>query len=291
MRRTLFLFSASLLALACSNDDSHQPEEQNTVFKIKKYTSISFDENETPNGQRIEYFFDENGKKTKDHIIDAFYEYIWEYTYHSFGQVTKKSRNHVNYPVDIVEEYIYNSENKLQKLYIDSNNDGVVEDSLIFTYQPNKIIAQWHTPGQERKEFSYTNDVLTSVKHFEDLGINSDEIITYDGSSNITQIKITTDYFNSETSHSYEYDGKRNPFYKEFHDFYFNVAWRDGGNLSKNSLFFSPSNVTKTIRTSSDSSENFVSETTYQYNSSNYPLSSLTKINGTLFSQATFEYY
>ena len=77
MKRILFLFTASLLFLACSNDDyngSENPQE----LKIKKYTSISFDANGTPNGEMVEYFFDENGKKTKDHIIDAFYDYFWE---------------------------------------------------------------------------------------------------------------------------------------------------------------------------------------------------------------------
>ncbi len=292
MKRILFLFIASLFLLACSNDDTTAPEEQNTDLKIKKYTSISFDENGDTNGQMIEYFFDENGKKTKDHIVDAFIDYVWQYNYNDLGQVTKKSRNHVNYPVDIVEEYFYDSENKLEKLYVDSNNDGVVEDSLILSYQPNKIIARWHTPGHESKELSYNNeDVLTSVKHLEDLGININEVFSYDSSSNIILINLNTDFFNSESTYSYEYDGKANPFYKEYHDFYFNIAWRAGGHLFKNHLFFSPSNVAKTTRTGNDPSENFIIETSYTYNSENYPVSSETKLDGTLTSQETYEYY
>ena len=291
MKRILFLFTASLLFLACSNDDNNGPDYQQEL-KIKKYTSLILDANGNPKGQKVEYFFDENGKKLKDHIIDDFYDYIWEYTYNDLGQVTKKSHNHVNLPVDIVEEYIYNSENKLKMLNIDSDNDGVVNDSLIFTYHNYKTIAQWSTPGSESREFYYNNDwALISKKHFNDLGIIIDEIITYDNSQNITELIETESPSNFQRNYKYEYDGKPNPFYKEFHNFSFNVTWRDGGFLSKYPLFFSPNNATKITRTSSDSSENFISETTYQYNTSNYPVSSQSKINGTLFSQATFEYY
>jgi len=293
MKHFIFLFTVSLLLLGCSNDDENpQSDEQNATLKIKKYTSISFDENGTPNGHMIEYYFDESGKKTKDHIIDDFGDKTWEYTYNSMGQVTKKSRKYLDYPIDIVESYIYNSENKLQKLYIDSDNNGVVEDSLIFTYQKNQINAQWHTPGQERKEFNYNNDgVLTSIKHLYDLGVIRDEIIQYGASSNISQINLTTESSSSETNHKYEYDGKVNPFYKEFHDFYFNIVWRDGGLFSSHSLFFSPNNFKKTTFTSSDSSDNYTVITTYDYKNSNYPLSSETKLNGVLQRQGSYEYY
>lgn len=293
MKHFIFLITASLLLLACSCDDKNpESEEQNAALTIKKYTSISHDENGTPNGYMIEYFFDENGKKTKDHIIDVFGDYTWEYNYNSDGQVTKKSRKYVNYPVDIVESYEYDSENKLQKIYIDEDNDGVAEDSLNFTYKKNQIIAQWSSPGQEQKEFYYNNDgVLTSAKHEYDLGVITDELIMHDSFSNISQINQTTANFNTEENYKYEYDGKTNPFYNEFHDFYFNIVWRDGGLFSSHSLFFSPNNVTKTIFTSSNSSDNYTVITTYDYNNSNYPVSSETKLNGVLQSQGSYEYY
>jgi len=293
MKHFIFLITASLLLLACSSDDENpEPEEQNVALKIKKYTSISFDENGSPNGHMVEYFFNENGKKTKDHIIDVFGDYTWEYAYNESGQVTKKSRKYLNYPIDIVENYMYNSENKLQKIFIDNDNNGVVEDSLKFTYQENQTIAQWHSTGQERKEFYYNNDgTLNSTKQIADLGIISDELIVHDASSNISQIKVTTAYFNSETNHEYEYDGKNNPFYNEFHDFYFNIVRRDGGLLSSHSLFFSPSNVTKTTFISNDPLENYTITSSYEYDSSNYPVSSEKKLNGVLQTQGSYEYY
>src|SRR5690554_5373846 len=110
MKNLLFLFIATLLFLSCSsNDENSPPEEQNTELKIKKFTGISFDANGNPDGHLIEYYFDENGKKTKDHIIDVFGDYDWNYTYNNLGQVMNKSRTYLNYPTDIVEEYVYST--------------------------------------------------------------------------------------------------------------------------------------------------------------------------------------
>lgn len=290
MKRILFLFTASLLLLGCSNDDDSQPIEQNAELKIKKFTETHFDTNGEPNGQMTEYFFNENGKKTKDHIVDAFNDYVWEYAYNDLGQVTKKSHNYLNYPIDFAEKYYYNSDNKPFVILRDRDNDGVDVDSISFTYQPQQINVQWFTPGQERTEFYYNNiGVLTTVKHHADLGIVNNEAISYDSALNVTRLNVTTDFFNSETNHNYEYDDKINPFYKEFHNLPFNTYYY--GYLSMHSQFISPSNATKIIRTGTDSSENFVMETSYQYNSSNYPISSETKRDGVLISRATYEYY
>jgi len=289
MKRIFFLLTSSLLLLACSNDDNNGSENPQEL-KIKKYSSISFDANGSPNGKMTEYFFDENGKKTKDHIIDVFGDYDWNYTYNALGQVTKKSRNHLNYPIDIVEKYIYNEENKLSYLFMDQENNGIYEDSLRFTYQTNQIIAQWYSPGDVRKEFYYdTSGNLNATKFIGDLGIVSEELITYDNTSNILQIN----YISGTTMHdyAYEYDGKTNPFYKEFHAHFFNIVWRDGGLLSKYSLFFSPNNIIKITFTSTEPSENYTIETSYQYNSSNYPISSQTLLNGVLLNESTYEYY
>ena len=290
MKTKLFLFVASFLLLACSNDDGNQPpEEQNTELKIKKYTSISFDANGNPNGEILEYFFDENGKKTKDHIINSFYDYFWEYTYNDLGQVTKKAHNHSGYPIDFVENYYYGTNNKPWVVFRDWDNDGVNMDSINFSYQPQQINVQWFTPGQDRTEFTYNNvEVLTAVKHIGDVGAISDEIITYDNSSNIINLNITSN-LGYEVNHEYEYDEKINPFYEEFHNFPFNTYYY--GFLSSHQLFISPSNATKITRIGTDSAENFTIETSYQYNSSNYPISSQTLLNGILSTQATYEYY
>ncbi len=290
MRHILFLFAASLLILACSNDDENpMPEEQNTELKIKKYTSIFVDANGTPNGEIIEYFFDEKGKKTKDHIINAFYDYFWEYTYNDLGQVTRKAHNHLSYPIDFVENYYYGTNNKPIVVFRDWDNDGVDMDSISFSYQPQQINVQWFTPGQDRTEFNYNNtEILTSVKHIGDMGAVGDEIITYDSSSNIINLNITSN-LNYEVNHEYEYDEKINPFYEEFHNFPFNTYYY--GYISSHPLFISPSNATKIIRAGTDSSEDYVLETTFQYNNSDYPISSITKKDGVLISQATYEYY
>lgn len=291
MKTKLILFAASLILFACSNDDgSTTPEEQNTVLKIKRFTSVSLDSNGTPNGEMTEYFFDDNGKKTKDHIIYSSSEYFWEYSYNDRGQVTKKAHNHLNYPVDFVENYYYNENNKPWVVFRDWDADGVAMDSISFTYQPQQINVQWFTPGQERTEFYYNpSEVLTAVKHIGDLGIVSDEIITYDNSLNITNLNLTTDYFNSEINHAYEYDGKINPFYDEFHNFPFNTYYF--GYLFDHSLMMSPSNATKIIRTGTDTTENYILDITYQYNDSNYPISSETTKDGVLVSRETYEYY
>ncbi len=170
MKTKLLLFAISLFLVACSNDDkSTQPEEQNS-FKIKKYTSISLDSNGSPNGEMVEYFFDENGKKTKDHIINSFYDYFWKYTYNNSGQVTRKAHDHLNYPIDFVENYYYGENSKPWIVFRDWDNDGADMDSISFSYQSQQINVQWHTPGQDRTEFTYNNaEVLTTVKHIGDV--------------------------------------------------------------------------------------------------------------------------
>jgi hypothetical protein len=288
MKRIFFLFTASLLFLACSKDDNNGSENPQEL-KIKKYTSISFDANGTPNGEMIEYFFDENGKKTKDHIIDAFYDYFWEYAYNDLGQITRKAHNHLNYPVDFVENYYYDQNDKPWVIFRDWDADGIDMDSISFSYQPQQTNVQWFTPGQQRTEFYYNNaDVLISKKHFWDLGVVEDEIITYDNDFNIINVDITSN-FNGELNHDYEYDGKINPFYEEFHNYPFNTYYY--GYLFDHSLFISPSNATKITRVGTNSSENYVLEITFQYNDSDYPISSETEKNGVLISQATYEYY
>ena len=288
MKTKLFLIAASLLFLACSNDDDNRvdgPQE----LKIKKYTSLSLDANGNPNGEMVEYFFDENGKKTKDHIINSFYDYFWEYTYNDRGQVTKKAHNHLNYPVDFVENYYYGQNNKPWVVFRDWDNDGVNMDSISFSYQPLQINVQWHTPGQDRTEFYYNNaDVLTAKKHFGDPGVVLDEIIVYDADSNIVNLNLTSN-FGDEINYEYEYDGKINPFHEEFQNFPFNTYY--SGYLFQHPLFISPSNATKIIGTGTDTSQNYVLETAYQYNNSDYPISSETKKDGILISQATYEYY
>ncbi|WP_410006233.1 hypothetical protein [Aequorivita nionensis] len=288
MKRIFFLFTASLLFLACSKDDNNGSENPQEL-KIKKFTSISVDANGTPNGEMIEYFFDENGKKTKDHIIDAFYDYFWEYAYNDLGQVTRKAHNHLNYPVDFVENYYYDQNDKPWVIFRDWDADGIDMDSISFSYQPQQTNVQWFTPGQQRTEFYYNNaDVLISKKHFWDLGVVEDEIITYDNDFNIINVDIASN-FNGELNHDYEYDGKINPFYEEFHNYPFNTYYY--GYLFDHSLFISPSNATKITRVGTNSSENYVLEITFQYNDSDYPISSETEKDGVLISQATYEYY
>ncbi len=290
MKTKLILFAAaSIFLIGCSNDDNTEPDSPREL-KIKRYTSLSLDANGNPNGEMLEYYFDENGKKTKDHFINSSAAYFWEYTYNELGQVTEKAHNHVNLPVDFVENYYYNQNNKPWVVFRDWDADGVDMDSISFSYQPQQINVQWFTPGQERTEFYYnTSEVLTAVKHIGDMGIVSDEILTYDGSMNITNLNLTTDYFNSEINHAYEYDAKTNPFYEEFHNFPFNTYYY--GYLFDHSLMMSPNNATKIIRTGTDTAENYVMEISYQYNDSNYPISSETRKDGVLVSRATYEYY
>ncbi|SRX75509.1 hypothetical protein [Aequorivita antarctica] len=288
MKRIFFLFTASLFFLACSNDDNGSGALQE--LKIKKYTSISFDANGNQDGHLIEYYFDENGKKTKDHIIDIFGDYEWNSSYNTLGQVAKKSRKYLNYPVDIVEKYIYNEENKLSYLFMDQDSNGVYEDSLRFTHQTNQIIAQWYSPGDVKKEFYYdAAGNLNAINYIGDLGVVSEELITYDSASNIMQINFTSG--STQHDYKYEYDENTNPFYKEFHDYYFNTVWRDGGLLSKYSLFFSPNNITKIIFTSSEPSENYIITKNTIYNNDGYPISAVVKKDDVLIEELIYEYY
>lgn len=291
MKSILFLFTASLLLMACSTDDNNGPVETQEL-KIKKYKNVFLDRDGNPNGQIVEYSFDENGKRTSEHKITDFSDFIWTYNYNDLGQVIKKTISYTGSSERGAEEYFYNSEKKLDKIYIDYDGDAVVEDSLKLTHQANKITIQHYDVGYSKKIFNFNSQgILLSTNSIGDMGIDTEEKIFYDGHYNITELHITTEYFEYSQNISYLNDGEVNPFYNEFKEFYFNIVWRDGGSLSQYPLFFSPSNVTKTTSVGSSSSENFTSQTLYEYNNSGYPLSSETKIDGVLKSRATYEYY
>ncbi len=127
MKTKLFLFTASLLLLACSNDDENPlTEEQNTELKIKKFTSIEVDSNGNPTGDRTEYSFNEDGTLAQKKIDEAISDYteIIYYSYNQLGQLTESNRTFVGDNYNRKLAYFYDTANNLDYItesYVGSN--------------------------------------------------------------------------------------------------------------------------------------------------------------------------
>ncbi len=216
MKHILFLFTASLLLLACSNDGNvlDGPQE----LQIKKFTSIIVDANGTPTGDSTEYFFNEDGtlsqKKTDEATSD--YTRVIKYAYNQLGQLTESNMTFIGVNTNRRLGYNYDSANKLD--YITESYDGATPDIYFeLTQEPNKILIEHASPGFYTT-LHYNNNTLTSIYAEFDLGGHSTENIIYDASNNIMEkpkVTVSPIFGDPDTyvENSYRYDDKINPLY------------------------------------------------------------------------------
>ena len=147
MKRILFLFTASLLLLACSNNDDNGPNGPQEL-KIKTFTTIGVDVNGVPTGDITEYSFNENGtlsqKKTDEAASD--YRRVINYTYNQLGQLTESNMTFIGVNTNRRLGYNYDSANKLD--YITESYDGEIPEIYFeLTHGPNKISVEHRSPG------------------------------------------------------------------------------------------------------------------------------------------------
>lgn len=291
MMHKLFLFTASLLLLACSNDDNGTNDI--TELQIKKFTSTSVDANRNPTGSSTEYFFAGNGtfiqKKTNN--IPVGETKITDYAYNQLGQLTEAKTRFVELNGSRTLGYNYDSNNNLDKI-TDAFNGETPETYYQLTYEPNKINVEHQSPGFY-DQLNYTNNKLTSITRLFDLGGSSTENLTYDAANNIIQNAITgfngtADY---NKNYTYEYDNKINPLYPYYNEYPLNLLSENFFSLDYSKLFFSPNNFTKEVYTDSESQNNYTITKSYQYNEDGYPVSAEVMRDGVLTILATYEYY
>ena len=289
MKYILFLFTASLFFLACSNDDTNpQPEEQN-AFKIKKISGTIF------TGNQYATFYDEIGKITKSTNIDidgnpALQE---DYLYNDLGQIIEfKITNLYSNIVIITNIYEYNNENKISTINT-INNDGSVEASH-FSYDNNLVFINYDSGGSKKYIFNQNGKLIQTV-YFTGEPLNNTiiETINYNGDL-ITSIHyVHTNYPDYTEDFIFEYNDKMNSLYENFYTHINNYIY----NYSKYDLRryreeFSANVSTKTtFNTTIPDAFSYIDEFTITYNEEGLPINTIVTKNNAFYKEVIYEYY
>src|SRR5690606_38326322 len=219
MKTTFFLFAASFLLLACSNDDkSTQPEEQNTELKIKKLSKTFYVEDGT--SYRLDYLYDESGKRTK--WIQDFYDentlFHDDYLYNADGNILEsKTTNVTENRVIRIISYDYDSANRISTVTYNSPS-GLTNNSYL-TYENNNVFIEDDFGGTKKLVFSNEGKLIETISDSSDpLNGTITETINYSGDL-ITSIHYEYSYGSGSTEdYIYEYDDKINPLFENFNN-------------------------------------------------------------------------
>ena len=293
MKRILFLFTASLLFLACSKDDTQpiQEQEETTEFKIKKFSRMMYEPN-IP-FYRIDLLFDESGKITnsvKDYYNDnTTYNRI--YSYNSLDQVTEIQ--HILVQLDSLTDkisYTYDEvSHKLQN--IKWINYGENEDlSITFTYDGNMVMTE-DDFGFKNFNFDANGKLINTLSAFGDIGYQEiTENIDY-SEDLITSIHYQGS-LGASANNTFEYDDKVNPLFQSFNESIHNYIYGFVGNMMNFKYHFSANNYSRIECTSTiDPSYNYTLLKTTQYNEDGYPISAVVKKDDVVIEELTYEYY
>lgn len=292
MKRILFLFTASLWLLACSNDDVNNGPDGPQELQIKKFVNTGVDANGTPTGASTEYFFDENGTFTQKKIVDTYWNEteITNYTYNQVGQFTEIQTTSLPSNLYLSRKFYYDSQNRLDSI-TNAYNEEPHRRFFHLTYGQNKIeITDQHFFNGLRV-FNYNNLILSSIDIFYEGHPISEQIITYDSANNITERSFTGSDWGLPKNHTYLYDDKINPLYPYFNERPSNLLGEHRFDLNHCKLFFSPNNCTSEVVESSEPELTGTFTKTFQYNNNDYPISAIVKRDGVLIEEWTYEYY
>ena len=292
MKHILFLFTASLLLLACSNDDENpQPEEQTNDLKIQKFSRTVYD----PNGEiyRIDQLFDESGKVT-NRVEDYFNDnttFNDTYSYNTLNQVSAIQLRKVqdNSPRRTIN-YIYDeSSNKLQNIqWVDLNGD--VANTIIFIYDGNTVMTE--------NDFGFRNLTFDAIGKLTNTISGGGDIVyetvteTISHSENLITSLHYESSLGSTENYVFEYDNKVNPVFESFNANINNYIYGFVGNMKNFTYNFSENNYTRIEYTNtSDPSYNYTQIKTTQYNEDGYPISAVVKKDDVVIEELTYEYY
>lgn len=297
MKHALFLFTASILFLACSNDDDNpspeQQEEEQTEFKIQRFFRVM--ESQSEDYYALEHLFDETGKLTN--FTETFDDSPFrdDYNYNNLDGITQRQTINVNQSSIIrTIPFEYDASNKISSITYTSPPPSGMTNTIHFSYQGNTV----YTEDDFGSTASYTFDangklIQTVTASFEMRNGITTETITYSGD------QITAIYYENRVedvmkwweTYSFEYDDKTNPLYENFNNYLDNYIYGFVGGMSSFKFHFSPNNLTKVEYTHSDSSRNYTDIFTNHYNEQDFPINAKVKRNGVLLEELTYEYY
>ena len=282
MKRILFLFTASLLLLACSNNDNGPDGQQE--LKIKKFTQ-SFYFNQSTDNYSLERLFDETGQTVRESTIHSDMTLYWLYSYNNSGLTSEKSFLYGDDILNRQDIFTYDSNNNIDAITF-KNSLGEVMGIRDYTKETDKIIFQQSSIYGE----IYYNAEGKIIENYvsTDTG-TSTQTIEYAG-DNIDQINQTRSNGFVET-YTFEYDDGINPLYDCVENNYLNTTIGDHLSFFNRHNYFSKNNYTQVTYNSSIPDSNYVKTKTTIYNADGYPTSAVVKKNDVLIEELTYDYY
>ncbi|CAN1505183.1 hypothetical protein MCETHM1_00618 [Flavobacteriaceae bacterium] len=249
MKKLLYLFSATLLVLSsCSSDDDTTSAPTTTVL-LKKSSYVSTGESFTTD-------FTYSGNKLVSSVD-------------SFGDKTT---------------FTYTGE--LITKIVDTDNKGVVDQTTEFTYTNGKLTSEisLETGDDYKYKTKYVHNTDGTIS-FEDFRVavatGKEEEYGYIGKytfKNGNLVKKEKSYYGTNSSETYEYDAKNNPF-KNVVGFNLLVNDEEGAYVN---------NIVK--RTYSNSTDIYTNTYEYKYNAESFPTEQKGFYNGASDGISTFTY-
>jgi hypothetical protein len=289
MKRILILFTASLLFLACSNDNDTVQQAQDIELKIKKFTITAV---HTDNW-RLEYSFDEDAKPIRYFsTLDGIDGVKMDVSYNDSGHLTGVVG------VQIIEgqtqpwqhtEYVYNTSNEIEQI---NRFDEYGSDygSLAANHFQDSIQVQrrFGLDGDSDYTLIFGANNLLIQENIEPNAWNPNPTVTKYTYSDENLINILKESDgNTMLDTNFEHDDKINPLHPVLtRDYKSFILDNIGLYLAFNRTYsYSKNNIT------SYNEFGNLRIITYQYNDLGYPVSAEVTSDGELFELFNYEYY
>ncbi|MCG2430742.1 hypothetical protein [Aequorivita xiaoshiensis] len=292
MIRKLFILAMCFSVLACSDDENQQDDDQIT-FKIKKLTKTFYEENGTSQAYKLEYLYDESGKRRKV-LSESFLngqKTQQDFSYNERNQILEsKTTDITQNRVIRTVSYLYNNSNKISTVKFESSDGSVITSN--FTYINNSVFIEDNIGANKELIFNDAGKLLKTITFISNPVPNTiTETINYSGNL-ITSINYEYSRGSiTSQEYIYEYDNKTNPFYEHFNENISNFIYNFTGTMKSYKTEFSAKNFTKVTYTSSVAVSDYTDVFTTKYNEQGFPTNAEVKRNGVLFEELTYEYY
>ena len=283
MKKLIFLFTV-LLFMSCESEDSSDDSNtaSNSDINLVKTVITTTGDGDYSNVITEEYFYEGNKIERKieyrsDYINSSEVYRTYYYTYAN-NKISNVKR--YNYDSNLEKEYVFNYNSNGNLVYLSEewfNSNYEEKSTYSFDYDGNYILnCMTDTSGDE----VYNHHVKYTT--------NSNSDITYSESIQSCSFSAPRSTGNEDTSSNIEYDTNPYPFKNVTGNNFIisNIA----DIFTYADLYGYYYNVTKI--TWLDIDDQYSSETTYDYNSDNYPRNvQIYDENGDIYETVNIEYY
>lgn len=227
----LLLSAFILITISCSSDDTSTESENEKIEKKLSQIIIEYSNLNTRTIRNM--FYDASGNILRTTDIDGLEKST--FSYNETSQLITKSFSEYEGVIlyfKEVDSIFYTSESKISKIktfYRFYNEDGSVRregtENHSYSHSANKIVKQSDDVNNTKIEYGLENDLITSIKIYEQEVLKSDMSFQYDSERNCISGKgpIDEGSFESITDNidlTVTYGNEeKNPFFNKFFDY------------------------------------------------------------------------